>query len=141
MLLLEGATSLLAAASQNAPVVVVLDDLHWADAASLQLLRHVAASAVNMDATIVCTYRDTDLTRGDPLSKLLADLHREANITRLMLAGLEDTELIDLMEAAAGHTLDDAGVGLAHAMRRETDGNPFFVGEMLRHLGETGGIV
>ena len=44
------------------------------------------------------------------------------------------------MEAAAGHTLDDAGVGLAHPVYRETDGNPFFVGEVLRHLSETGAI-
>ena len=44
------------------------------------------------------------------------------------------------MEAAAGQTLDDAGVGLAHAVYRETDGNPFFVGEVLRHLSETGAI-
>ena len=45
------------------------------------------------------------------------------------------------MAAAAGHELDDTGVGLAHALRRETDGNPFFTGEMLRHLGESGAIV
>ncbi len=44
------------------------------------------------------------------------------------------------MEAAAGQTLDDAGVGLAHAVYRETDGNPFFVSELLRHLSETGAI-
>ncbi len=45
-----------------------------------------------MDVTIACTYRDTDLTRGDPLTKLLADLHREANVTRIALRGLEDVE-------------------------------------------------
>ncbi len=45
------------------------------------------------------------------------------------------------MAAAAGHKLDDRGIGLAHALRRETDGNPFFTAELLRHLGETGGIV
>ena len=50
----------------------------------------------------------------------------------------EDDELVELMAAAAGHDLDDTGVGLAHALRRETDGNPFFTAEMLRHLGETG---
>ena len=45
------------------------------------------------------------------------------------------------MAAAAGHDLDDRGVGLAHALRRETDGNPFFMAEMLRHLSESGAIV
>jgi len=141
LLLLEGATELLAAASQSSPVVVVLDDLHWADTSSLQLLRHVTAATTPMDVTIVGTYRDTDLSRGDPLTKLLADLHREANVTRIALAGLDDVELVELLAAAAGHGLDDDGVGLAHAVRRETDGNPFFTAEILRHLGETGGIV
>ena len=141
LLLWEGSAELLAAASQGASVLVVLDDLHWADAASLQLLRHVIASTTPMDVTIACTYRDTELTRGDPLTKLLADLHREANVSRIALRGLEDIEVVDLMAAAAGHELDDRGIGLAHALRRETDGNPFFTAEMLRHLGETGGIV
>ncbi len=141
LLLWAGTGELLAAASQHTPVLVVLDDLHWADTASLQLLRHVIASTTAMNLTIASTYRDTDLTRGDPLNKLLADLHREANVTRIALAGLEDVEVIELLAAAAGHDLDDNGVGLAHVLRRETDGNPFFTAEVIRHLGETGGIV
>jgi hypothetical protein len=131
---------LLAVAPRDAPVFVVLDDLHWADHASLQLLRHSMVSTTPMDVTIACTYRDTDLSRGDPLTKLLSDLHRQANVTRIALAGLESDELVELMAAAAGHDLDDTGIGLAHALRRETDGNPFFAVEILRHLGETGGI-
>jgi predicted ATPase len=122
-------------------LLVVLDDLHWADTASLQLLRHVIAAPLPMDVTIACTYRDTDIGRGDALNKLLADLHREVNVSRMPLKGLEDDELVKLLAAAAGHDLDDDGVGLAHALRRETDGNPFFTGEILRHLGETGRIV
>ena len=141
LLLLEGVTELLAAASQEHPVLVVLDDLHWADTASLQLLRHVIASTVPMDLVVACSYRDTELVRGDSLTKLLADLRREANVARVGLRGLEDHEVVELLAAAAGHVLDDAGVGLAHALRRETDGNPFFTAELLRHLGETGGIV
>ena len=61
-------------------------------------------------------------------------------VARIELTGLDDTGVIALMEAAAGHTLDDAAVGLAHAVYRETDGNPFFVSEVLRHLSETGAI-
>jgi class 3 adenylate cyclase/tetratricopeptide (TPR) repeat protein len=141
LLLLEGTTELLATASRAAPVLVVFDDLHWVDAASLQLLRHVIASSTPMEVTIACTYRETDLGHGDPLTNLLADLHREANVTRIALAGLEDVDVVELMAAAAGHDLDDAGLGLAHALRRETDGNPFFTAEILRHLGETGRIV
>jgi class 3 adenylate cyclase len=141
LLLLEGVVELLAAVSAREPVMVVLDDLHWADTASLQLLRHLIASTATTNVTIAITYRDTDLGRGDPLTQLLADLHREANVTRIALRGLEDTDLMELLAAAAGHDLDDDGVGLAHALRRETEGNPFFSGEILRHLGESGGIV
>jgi len=141
LLLMESVVELLSAASRRAPVMLVLDDVHWIDKASIQLLRHVIASATAMDVTIVGTYRDTDLGRSDPLTKLLADLHREANVTRLALVGLDDREVIELITAAAGHDLDDNGIGLAHALRRETEGNPFFTGEMLRHLGETDGII
>ena len=141
LLLWEGTTELLVAVSRQAPVMVVLDDLHWADTASLQLLRHVMASTTEADLTIACTYRDTDLRRGDALTKLLADLHREAHVTRIALGGLDDVEIIELLSASAGYDLDDAGVGLAHALRRETDGNPFFTGEVIRHLAESGGIV
>jgi class 3 adenylate cyclase/tetratricopeptide (TPR) repeat protein len=141
LLLLEGVVELLAAVSAREPVMVVLDDLHWADTASLQVLRHLIASPTPTTVTIAITYRDTDLGRSDELTRLLADLHREGNVTRLSLHGLADTEITELLAAAAGHDLDDVGVGLAHALRRETDGNPFFTGELLRHLGESGGIV
>jgi class 3 adenylate cyclase/tetratricopeptide (TPR) repeat protein len=141
LLLLEGNVEQLAAVSGREPVMVVLDDLHWADTASLQVLRHVIASSTSTRLTVAITYRDTDLGRGDALNQLLADLRREANVTRLALHGLDDTDIVGLMGAAAGHDLDDDGVGLAHALRRETDGNPFFTAELLRHLGESGGIV
>lgn len=141
LLLLEGTTELVAAESQRSPVLVVLDDLHWADTASLQLLRHLIASSTPMNVTVAVTYRDTDLGRTDPLNQLLADLHREANVSRVALRGLDDVDLVELLGSAAGHELDDAGVGLAHALRRETDGNPFFTAEIIRHLGESGGIV
>jgi class 3 adenylate cyclase/tetratricopeptide (TPR) repeat protein len=140
MLLFEGVRDLLAAAAERAPVFLVLDDAHWADAASVQLLRHVIVTAAPLDVTVVCTVRDTDLARGDPLNMLLADLHREANVVRIRLKGLDDVELAELIAAAAGHDLDDEGFGLAHALRRETDGNPFFTAEVLRHLFEAGHI-
>jgi tetratricopeptide (TPR) repeat protein len=75
------------------------------------------------------------------LNKVLADSHRDANVARVRLVGLEDVDLVELVAAAAGHDIDDSGVGLAHLLRRETDGNPFFTGELIRHLGESGAIV
>ena len=137
-LILEGVARLLALASTRTPLVVVLDDLHWVDAASLQLLRHLVASAIPMSVLVVGTYRESDLSRSHPLTGALADLRREACVDRLDLLGLEDFEIIDLLEAAAGHGMPDEGVALAHALRRETGGNPFFVVEVIRHLAETG---
>lgn len=139
-LLFAAAVSLLAAASERQAIVMVLDDLQWADKASLLLLRHLIASEAAMRVLIVGTYRDSELSRSHPFVETLAALHRQRGVSRIELTGLDDTGVIALMEATAGHALDDAGVGLAHAVHRETDGNPFFVSEVLLHLAETGAI-
>ncbi len=130
--------NLLALASADHGLLLVLDDLHWADKASLQLLRHVAAAQQLPKVMVLATYRSSDIAAGDSLSDTLASLHREANAERIDLVGLEDYEIIEMMEAVAGHDMNQDGVDLAHAVRRETEGNPFFTTELLRHLGETG---
>jgi class 3 adenylate cyclase len=139
-LLFAAVVGLLATVSQHQPVVLVFDDLQWADKGSLLLLRHVAASEQPVRVLVLGTYRDSELSRSHPLLDTLAALHRQNGVSRIGLAGLDDTGVMSLMEAAAGHTLGDAAVGLAHAVYRETDGNPFFVSEVLRHLSETGAI-
>ena len=139
-LLFAAVVGLLGEVSRHAPVVVVLDDLHWADKASLLLLRHLGAADASMRVLVVGTYRDTELSQSHPLLDTLAALRRQSGVSRVELAGLDDTGVLAFLEAAAGQTLDDAGVGLAHAVYRETDGNPFFVSEVLRHLAETGAI-
>ena len=133
-LLFAAVVGLLVEVSQHQPMVLVLDDLQWADQASLQLLRHVIATEQPMRMLVLGTYRDSELSRSHPLLETLAALHRQHGVTRIELTGLNDTGVIALMEATAGHTLDDVATGLAHALYRETDGNPFFVSEVLRHL-------
>jgi class 3 adenylate cyclase/tetratricopeptide (TPR) repeat protein/DNA polymerase III delta prime subunit len=130
--------NLLALASADHGLLLVLDDLHWADQASLQLLRHVAATQHLSKVMILGTYRSSDISAGDPLSDTLASLRREANAERIELVGLEGIEIVEMMERVAGHELDQDGMDLAHAVRRETEGNPFFTTELLRHLAETG---
>lgn len=137
-LIMEGVVRLLEVASEATPLFVVLDDLHWADAASLQLLAHLARSSLPMRVMVAGTFRDSDLSRGHPLTSLLADLRRQPSARRLGLVGLEEVEVIGLMEVAAGHNLPEEGVALAHAIRRESGGNPFFVIELLRHLAQEG---
>jgi len=139
-LLFAAVVDLLSEVSRQQPVVVVLDDLHWADKASLQLLRHLAAAEKSMRVLVLGTYRDNELPNAHALVETLAALRRQPGVSRIDLPGLDDNGVLALLEAAAGQTLDEAGVGLAHAVYRETDGNPFFVSEVLRHLVETGAI-
>lgn len=137
-LLLEDLVRIVESASDSL-IVVVLDDLQWADVASLQVLRHALVRA-SFPLLVIGTYRDSDLSRDHPLAQLLADLHREPTVTRVPLRGLDDRDIFELMQAAAGHELPPEGVALAHALYREADGNPFFTGELLRHLYEIGAI-
>jgi class 3 adenylate cyclase/energy-coupling factor transporter ATP-binding protein EcfA2 len=140
-LLYAAVVDLLEQASAQAPVVLVLDDLHWADKPSLQLLRHLVANTSAARLLVLGTYRDAELSSSHPLSEALATLHREpAGVSSIEIKGLDDSGVIAFMESAAGHELDDAGVNLAHDLYRETDGNPFFVAELLRHLSESGAI-
>jgi class 3 adenylate cyclase/tetratricopeptide (TPR) repeat protein len=138
--LFAAVVELLATVSEHQPVVLVLEDLQWADKGSLLLLRHLAAADRAMRLLILATYRDNELSHVHPLLDALAALHRQRDVSRIVLTGLDDTAVVSFMEVAAGYTLDDVAVSLAHAVHRETDGNPFFVSEVLRHLSETGAI-
>ena len=140
-LMYAAVAGLLAGAGEREPLLLILDDLHWADRPTLSLLRHVVAAGATMRVMVIGTYRDSDLSRDHPLTALLADLHRERGVERVRLTGLESEDVLALMEAAAGHELDEAGRELAREITRETSGNPFFAVELLRHLTESGAIV
>ena len=139
-LLFGAVVGLLCGATSNAPLVLVLDDLHWADKATLLLLKHVVSRAYGMQALIIGTYRESDLAREHPLLELLAHLHREQKVERIALEGLEEPDIVRMIERATGHELDEAGLGLSKQLYFETDGNPFYTGELLRHLIESGAL-
>jgi len=139
-LLFGAITAALAAMAATAPVVVVLDDLHWADKPTVLLLRHLAATLNRAEVLVVGTYRDSDLTATHPLTEGLAALRREPAVERIAVGGLDDNGVVALLEGLAGHEMADDGIELAHAVRRETGGNPFFTAEVLRHLVETAAI-
>ena len=141
LLLFDAVSGVIAAVSNEAPMLLVLDDLHWADRSSLLLLMHVLKADRRAALLVLATYRDTDVDRAHPLSSVLADLRRLRGATRLALTGLDETGLASLLAAAGGHELDDEGRAFAAALLRETEGNPFFVGEVLSHLIETGALV
>ena len=118
------------------PLVLVLDDLHWADTPTLALLRHLARSDVGA-TLIVGSYRETDLTREHPLARALADLQRERLLERIDVGALQPTDVGAMVGAWAGL---EAAPELARAIHEHTEGNPFFIEELLRHLSETGAL-
>jgi DNA-binding SARP family transcriptional activator/tetratricopeptide (TPR) repeat protein len=136
----EAVSAFLSAATASSPMLIVLDDLHWAGKPSLLLLRHLIRSSAPMAVMILGTYRDTELDRSHPLAEILADLRRDPAVERLVLRGLAHADVAHLLEATTGGELDAGASDLAAAVHHETGGNPFFVGEMLRHLVETGTI-
>jgi tetratricopeptide (TPR) repeat protein len=140
-LLYAAAAGLLHGAAEEEPLLLILDDLHWADSPTLSLLRHVVTAGSSIPVMVVGTYRDSDLSRDHPLTALLADLHREGGGERLKLTGLQSEDVLALMEALSGQEFDEDGTALAREITRETAGNPFFAVELLRHLTESGAIV
>ncbi|HKY77105.1 MAG TPA: AAA family ATPase, partial [Acidimicrobiia bacterium] len=137
--LFDAVAAWLTATANVEPVLLVLDDIQWAAKPTLMLLRHVVASARGR-ILVLGTYRDTELTHDHPLLEVVPDLRRQGGVDRLSMAGLDDAGVAALVEQAAGQALDDAGAALARAVHAETEGNPFFVRELLRHLAETGAI-
>jgi class 3 adenylate cyclase len=140
-LLFKAVAGLLAAAAAHAPLLVILDDLHWADEPTLALIKHVVRASSTDRLLVLGTFRDSDVGPEDLLSGILADLRREPAVTRLELTGLEQADIVDMIETLAGHPIGAAGQGFAGRVHRDTAGNPFFVGELLRHLRETDAIV
>jgi class 3 adenylate cyclase/tetratricopeptide (TPR) repeat protein len=138
--LFDGVAAWLAALSADRPLLLVLDDLQWAAKPTLLLLRHVIRSSEPVRLFLLATYRDTEVSRTHPLAELLADLRGQTGVERISLTGLDSAGVVAYMERAAGYDLDEEDLGLAHAIHEETEGNPFFVRELLRHLTETGGL-
>jgi DNA-binding SARP family transcriptional activator/tetratricopeptide (TPR) repeat protein len=134
-LLFEAMSSLLDAIAEQAPLALVIDDLHWADLATLHLLRHVARAPREAALLIVGTYRDAEVRPSHPLAELLADLRRDRVVERVALEGLPERDVGALIAAHAGHAAPPSLVGTVH---EHTDGNPFFIEEVMRHLIETG---
>ncbi|MGH9011879.1 MAG: ATP-binding protein, partial [Acidimicrobiia bacterium] len=130
-----------ALAEGDGPVLFVVDDLQWAAKPTLLMLRHLIAATGTRRLLIMATYRDTDLRPGGAVTELLADLRREEQVERFSLAGLGEEGVRDFLAAAAGHDLQASDIEVARAVHAETAGNPFFVGEVLRHLRESGVIL
>lgn len=139
--LFEASAALLAAASVVAPVVVVVEDLHWATNATLLLLRHLLRDPNPAAVAIIGTYRHSEVDADHPLAATLADLRREPEgMTRIRLDGLDADGVAAFVRAAKGSAPGEGEVALAQALHAHTAGNPFFVGQLLAHIAETGAV-
>ena len=133
--LFDSVTSLLLAAARDRPIVIVLDDLHWADEPSLLLLRFAARELASSGLLILGTYRDVELGRHHPLARMLGEMSGIEGSGRIPLRGLSVAAVERYIEMTAG---TPAPPGLANAVQEQTDGNPFFVGEVVRLLASEG---
>jgi DNA-binding SARP family transcriptional activator/tetratricopeptide (TPR) repeat protein len=138
--LFDAVAGWMATASSVDNLLLLLDDLQWAAKPTLLLLRHLLRAPDTKRVLILGIYRDTELDHDHPLTGVLADLRGQGGIERISLSGLDDHGVRALAEQAAGHALDDHDVALMRAIREETEGNPFFVREVFRHLVETGAV-
>ena len=115
------------------PMMLILDDIHWADTPTLQLLQFLARYISESRIVVVGTYRDTELSRRHPLSETLADLNRERNYSRHLLRGLGDDEIRRLIEEL-GNAPSSAET--AAKIATQTQGNPFFIREIAYELAD-----
>lgn len=135
--LFEAATQLLVAASHRAPILLVIDDLHWADLGSLLFLRHMIRSTRQAAICIVITHRNDVPEWSAEFRDLVESLRREHTPTRIALHRLSDDDVRDIIEAWIGR---DSPPALTRMVARHTEGNPLFVVEILKHLDEVGAL-
>jgi DNA-binding NarL/FixJ family response regulator len=121
--------------SRRQSLVLVLDDLHWADVPSLRLLEFLAQEMADSRLLVVCTYRETALSRRHRLSDTLGALARVPHAVRLHLSGLNADDVHRFVTTATG-TLPPAS--LTKAIHGQTEGNPLFVREVVRFLAQEG---
>lgn len=134
------ANDLLAVAGRGRPLLLVLEDVHWADTPTLLLLRHLARAGGDARLLLLATFRDTEADVPEGLAELLADLRRSEQVMRLRLGGLSAPEVGELARRASACEPDPGLDELAVAMRDLTGGNAFLVCELWRALVETGAV-
>ncbi len=121
--------------TRELPMVMLLDDLHWADESSLLLLEHVALQLDRLPLLFVGTYRDVELDVGRPFAKMRADLVRRGLGQRILVRRFDEGDVATLLAALGG---SEPPPTLVEAIFTETEGNPFFVTEVFQHLDEEG---
>jgi DNA-binding CsgD family transcriptional regulator len=139
--LCDAVATLLLQASAEQTVLLVLDDLHWADRDSLALLSFVARELQRPEPVagprllLVGAYREEDLGQQHPLEDVLAELKHAPDYERIAIGGLGESEVAQYLVAVTGH---DPRPSVVRRIHVETEGNPFYLRELVRHLLEEG---
>ncbi|MFN8160767.1 MAG: AAA family ATPase [Solirubrobacterales bacterium] len=133
--LFDAISAFLGNAATSRPLAIALDDLHWADEPSLRLLEFLARGLSTAPLLLLGTYRDVELGRRHPLSRVLAELSSLERSRRVDLHGLGEVEIASYIERTTGI---EAPPRLVAEIHRQTEGNPFFVGEVVRLLAGEG---
>jgi hypothetical protein len=131
-LLFNAVVELIARRSQLRPLLLLLEDLHWADEGTLALLVHLGRSIARLPVLIIATHRNDDIDMKQPLTKALDELTRLRVVERIQLRGLPQGAVAKMIENISGRAPAPALVDLICS---NTDGNPLFVEELIGHLG------
>ena len=129
--------ALLQQLGRRRPTVIVVEDLHWADSASLELLQYLAARIAGARVVLIVTFRSEDAKSNQALRSVLAKLARLQRFYRADLAPLSTTEMHDLVFHAAGERVELSGTMLG-AICSQAEGNPLYAEELLKTLIESG---
>lgn len=134
-LMFTGIAEFLARSATRRAMVLLLEDLHWADEATLMLLMFLAQRISDIPVLILGTYRDSEVRPDRPLAKALEDLIRSHAIQHIRLEGLSEYAVAEMLQALNGCEMPARFVNRIYS---ETEGNPFFVEELFKHLVEQG---
>jgi DNA-binding SARP family transcriptional activator len=129
----EAVAKALESAAASEPVVILLDDLQWGDAASLDLITFLTTRLVDAPVLIGVTLRTLEVGRSDGVTSALSSIARRTGSRRLRLRGLDESDAAALVAQAAGRPLSPT---VSSAVYARSGGNPFFAGELVRLLAD-----
>jgi tetratricopeptide (TPR) repeat protein len=137
-ILFNAVVELLGRSAASGPILLLFEDLHWADEGTLSLLNHIARSISNVAVLILGTYRDNEIDSAGPLARTLDELLRIHMLERINLRGLPQSAVAEMIRALSDKEPPQSVVNLIYS---GTDGNPFFVEELFSHLVERGKLM
>ncbi len=137
-LLYSAVDRVLANATRSSPMVLLLDDIHWAGRPTLELLRHLVRAGSAAGLMVIATFRDAAAELTEPLAECLVDLQRSESVVRMRLGGLDTASVEQFVAATLGQELDGDLRHLAAVACDRSGGNAFFLGELWRHLVQQG---